>query len=485
MGVSGFHHHFKAVTMTKALLLLIVSATLSMYVQAQSGETIYQMHCAGCHGGQLQGTTAGSTLVKSEWAYGSDRASILNNIRHGIASTTMVAWSDTLSDGEIEAVADFILQARVSFEETTSDEDLLIVETEDYALEVEKVITEGLDGPWAIDFVDENLAYITGYQGELYRVADGKLDDQSITGLPQTYAYDAAGGMMGLAVDPDYSDNGWIYIALSHNPDNSMDSTAPGMTKVVRGKISGHEWVEEQTLFQVHDSLLVSGGTRWGSRVIFDGQGYLYFTIGDMERSIQESNNPQILTRPEGKIYRIRPDGSIPEGNPLYGRHDVLQAIYAWGTRNVQGLAQHPETGDIYFTDHGPQGGDELNILWNGANYGWPVITYGVNYDGSTITDQTRKEGMEQPITYWTPSIAVSATAFVTGDRFPAWQNDLLVTALRAEEVRRLVVEEGRVVKQEILLKGHGRVRDIAMGPDGAIYVLTNAPDELLRITPQ
>lgn len=169
----------------------------------------------------------------------------------------------------------------------------------------------------------------------------------------------------------------------------------------------------------------------------------------------------------------------------MYGRHDVLQAICAWGTRNVQGLAQHPETGDIYFTDHGPQGGDELNILWNGANYGWPVITYGVNYDGSTITDQTRKEGMEQPITYWTPSIAVSAIAFVTGDRFPAWRNDLLVTALRAEEIRRLVVEEGRVVKQEILLKGHGRVRDIAMGPDEAIYVLTNAPDELLRITPQ
>ena len=215
--------------MTKALLPLIVNATLSVCVQAQSGEAIYQ-----------------------------------------------------------------------------------IVETEDYALKVEKVITEGLNGPWAIDFVDQNLAYITGYQGELYRMADGKPDEQSIAGLPQTYAYDAAGGMMGLAVDPDYSDNGWIYIALSHNPDNATDRTAPGMTKVVRGKISGHEWVEEQTLFQVHDSLLVSGGARWGSRVIFDDQGYLYFTIGDMERSIQESNNPQLLARPEGKIYRIRPDGSIP-----------------------------------------------------------------------------------------------------------------------------------------------------------------------------
>jgi glucose/arabinose dehydrogenase len=224
---------------------------------------------------------------------------------------------------------------------------------------------------------------------------------------------------------------------------------------------------------------------RWGSRLLFDKQGYLYFTIGDMQQSIQSGNNPQLPWRPEGKIYRINSDGTIPSDNPYYQHRDALQAAYAWGTRNVQGLAQDPLTGKIFFTDHGPQGGDELNILKKAGNYGWPVITYGVNYDGSVISDQTHKEGMEQPLTYWTPSIAVCAAEFVTGHRFPKWQNNLLVTALKFEELRSMAVNGAHVTEQEILLKGYGRVRDVKVGPDGALYVLTNSPDALLRIIPQ
>lgn len=162
----------------------------------------------------------------------------------------------------------------------------------------------------------------------------------------------------------------------------------------------------------------------------------------------------------------------------------MLQAIYSWGNRNAQGLAQHPVTGALYASEHGPQGGDELNIIKNGANYGWPVITYGIDYNGSIISNETQKEGMEQPVTYWTPSIAVSAITFVTGKRFAKWQNNLLVTALKYEEVRRLVIEGDKVLEQEVLLKGYGRVRDVKIGPDGALYVLTNTPDALLRITP-
>jgi len=194
---------------------------------------------------------------------------------------------------------------------------------------------------------------------------------------------------------------------------------------------------------------------------------------------------PQLLARPEGKIFRINRDGSIPESNPLKNKKNVFQAIYAWGTRNVQGIAQHPATGEIYFTDHGPEGGDELNRLKNGANYGWPDITYGVDYGGAIISNETHKEGMEQPLTYWTPSIAVSAIEFVSGHMFPKWNNDLLVTALKFEEVRRLAIENDKVKDDEILLKGYGRVRDIKIGPDGALYVLTNTPDALLRITPK
>jgi len=312
-------------------------------------------------------------------------------------------------------------------------------------------------------------------------MVNGKLDAQKITGIPESYASDMVGGMLDVITDPDYAKNGWIYLAFSHNPANSPDKNTPGMTKVVRGKVRDHQWTDEQVLFQVPDSLLVKGGTRWGCRFLFDQQGYLYFSIGDMNRS----NDAQILSRPSGKIYRIHPDGSIPADNPFYGSKGYLQAIYTYGNRNVQGLAQHPVTGVIYASEHGPQGGDELNLIKKGANYGWPVITYGIDYNGSIISNDTHKQGMEQPVTYWTPSIAVSSITFTGGKRFPKWKNNLLAGALKFEELRRLVIEGDQVREQEILFKGYGRVRDVCMGPDGALYVLTNAPDAVLRIIPE
>jgi glucose/arabinose dehydrogenase len=393
----------------------------------------------------------------------------------------MAKWEGTLSAKEIEAVTDFILKAQESPEVVKKNEQPLTVATKEYTLRIEKLITQGLNSPWGIEFVDATRALITGKTGELYWVVNGKLDQKKIAGLPKTYAYDMYGGLMDVALDPAYSKNGWVYLAFSHNPANTTDKTAPGMTKIVRGKVRDHTWVEEQALFEVLDSLKVSGGTRWGCRLLFDQQGYLYFTIGDMNRA----NDSQLLTRPSGKIFRIHSDGSIPKDNPLYGKVGYLQAIYSWGNRNVQGLAQHPVTGLLYASEHGPRGGDELNIIKNGANYGWPVITYGIDYDGSIISKETHKEGMEQPLTYWTPSIAVSAIEFVSSPLFPRWKNNLIITALAFEEIRRLVIDGDRVTQQELLLKGYGRVRDVKTGPDGALYVLTNTPDALLRITPQ
>lgn len=465
-----------------AALLTVLLA--SSNVSAQSGAGIYDTYCAGCHGDRMQGSVA-SALVKNKWSYGNDRNSIIKTITDGIPSTNMISWKDALSPKEIQAVADYILQAQKSPGGIKSVDKPQTVSTKMYTLKVEKLITQGLDAPWAFEFVDANRALVTGKKGDLYWVINGKVHKEKISGLPKSYAHNMFGGMMDLALDPQYAKNGWIYIALSDNPTHSGDSLAAGMTKVVRGKLRGHQWVEEQTLFQVHDSVLVSGGMRWGSRLLFDKQGYLYFSIGDMQQAIQTGNNPQLPWRAEGKIYRINSDGSIPADNPYYGKKDALQAVYSWGTRNVQGIAQHPVTGQIYFTDHGPKGGDELNALKSGGNYGWPIITYGVNYNGSTITDLTHKAGMEQPLTYWTPSIAVCAAEFVTGNLFTKWQNNLLVTALKFEELRRLVIEGERVVDQEILLKGYGRVRDVKVGPDGALYVLTNSPDAMLRIVPQ
>ncbi len=351
------------------------------------GEEVYKKNCAGCHGRQLQGSVA-SALIKETLKYGNDRNSIIKTIRNGIPYTEMIKWDSLLSDQDIEAITDYILVVRENPKTVKTDIKPLKIETKLYKLNIERLITEGIDGPWGIEFVDSNHALITGKMGEIYRMVNNKLDTQKISGLPTVYAYDMYGGMMDLALDPDYKNNGWVYLAFSHNTKNSTDKNTPSMTKVVRGKINGHQWVEEQVLFQVHDSLQVTDGTRWGCRFLFDKQGYLYFTIGDMNRA----DDCQILTRPEGKIYRINSDGSIPKDNPFYGKKNYLQAIYTWGNRNAQGLAQHPVTGLIYESEHGPQGGDELNILKKGANYGWPVITYGIDYDGSIISKDTAKK---------------------------------------------------------------------------------------------
>ncbi len=461
--------------------MVFVSIAISYCsTSTQEGELVYKNKCAGCHGAQLQGSAA-SALTKEILKYGNDRNSIIKVIRNGIPMTEMIKWDSILSGEQIAEVADYILAVRADPSTVKTDVKPLNIETKLYKLKIERLITEGLDGPWGIEFVDSNRALITGKMGELYWMVNGKLDTQKINGLPKVYGYDMYGGLMDLVLDPGYSKNGWIYLAYSHNPANSTDKNTPGMTRIVRGKVNGHQWTDEQVLFHVHDSLLVTGGMRWGSRFLFDKHGYLYFTIGDMNRG----DDSQVLTRPEGKIFRINSDGSIPKDNPLYGKDRYLQAIYSWGNRNAQGLAQHPVTGVIYESEHGPQGGDELNILKKGANYGWPVVTYGIDYDGSIISEDTAKKGMEQPITYWTPSIAVSAIEFVNSTRFPSWQNNLVVTALKFEEVRRVVVDGDRVAEQEILLKGYGRVRDVKFGPDGALYLLTNTPDAVLRVTPQ
>jgi len=467
-----------------SLIMIVIAELTVIDVGAQDppGAIIYQTRCAGCHGPALEGTTAGSALNKGKLKHGDDRAAMEKVIRKGVEGTTMIAWGSVMSVEEIDAVTEYILAvrkdpslAKVAGKPTT-------VKTKHYNLKIETVVGSGLKGTWGIEFINKDEALISGNQGQLYRMVKGKLDTVPIEGLPTVYATDLVGGLMDLALDPDYAKNGWIYLAYSHNTLGMKDKSAPGMTKIVRGKLRGNRWVEEQTLFEVADSLRVVGGTRWGSRMMFDKEGYLYFTIGDMGTDVQKGLDPQMPTRPQGKIFRIYPDGRIPEDNPFFGMANLLQGIYAIGTRNVQGLAQHPVTGEIYFTDHGPMGGDELNLLKGEGNYGWPLATFSVNYNGSTITKDTSLPGMISPLTYWTPSIAVCAAEFVTSPQFPKWNNNLLVTALKFEELRRLVLDGNRVVEQEILLKGYGRVRDIKFAPDGRLYILTNSPDRVLRV---
>ena len=463
--------------MKRAYILSSLAIVSFQCLFAQNGELTYKTYCSGCHGAQMQGSTA-SKLIKTEWKYGREKGLIFRNIKYGIQGTEMIAWGQFLKNEDINAVADFIVASQEvppaavrPIPETLS--------TKDYTLKVEKLVSTGIRVPWGIEFVDKEKALITERAGSIRWMINGKLDPQPIEGLPKTFAHNT-GGYMDIALDPSYSKNGWIYFAYSHTKGDTADEKAAGMTKVIRGKIKEHKWIDEQTLFEVPDSLKIPGGNRWGCRLLFDRDGYLFFSIGDMARG-PDSQNPG---KPAGKVYRINPDGSIPKDNPYAGKTNMLQAIFSIGNRNVQGIAQHPITGEIWATEHGPMGGDELNILKKGANYGWPIITYGVDYDGSIVSTEKFKEGMEQPVTQWTPSPGVCAAEFVIGELFPLWKNNLLVGNLAFEEIRRLTIDNHKVIEEEIVLKGVGRVRDLKIGPEGAIYVLLNAPDMILRITP-
>ena len=456
-------------------LMFLLPTTL---LYAQEGKSLYATYCAGCHGARLQGNSA-PMLVKTVWTYGRSRGALHRNIKFGIPGTDMAAFQTVLDDQQIDAVVDFINAAQQTpLEVVRPLPDTL--RTEEYVLKVEKVVTEGLETPWGIAFVDAQHALITERKGTIRRLVGGQLDPQPVEGLPVTHTR-GTGGFMDIALDPAYAKNGWVYLAYSHYRDSDTSAEVPAMTKIIRGQIEGHRWKNEQTLFEVPDSLQVVRGNRWGCRFLFDRAGDLYFTIGDMGQADASQN----VRRAPGKVYRIHPDGSIPKDNPYVGQPGALAAIFTIGNRNVQGLAQHPVRGDIWAAEHGPMGGDELNILKKGANYGWPGITYGVDYSGAIVSDKAAQPGMEQPITYWTPSIAVCPIEFSTSPRFPRWKNNLLVGALAFEELRRLVIEGPQVVSQEMILKGFGRVRAIQTAPDGAVYVLLNSPDRVIRLTPQ
>lgn len=458
------------------LLLLIVSAPLARADEAAAAE-LYRTHCSGCHGVNLEGAQY-TALRKERFLYALDGRGMLRIVLYGIPGTDMAAFSGALSEEEAQAVVDYILAAQ----DRSSDEVKPFPETirtADYLLKAETLVDEGFrSSPWSIEFVDERRALITERRGGLRWLVDGKLDPSPIEGLPTPTQYGDS-GMYDIALDPDYGQNGWIYLAYVHALGDPFTRDTPAMTRIVRGRVHEGRWVEEETVFRVADELHFAQGMRWGCRLLFDRQGLLYFSIGDIGRN----DEVQQLDKPGGKVYRIRRDGSIPEDNPYAGKPDALGAVFSIGNRNVQGIDQHPETGEIWGTEHGPMGGDELNILRLGANYGWPTITYGLDYDGSVISDITHKEGMEQPAKYWTPSPGLSALEFYSGDEFPEWKNDALVGALRFEEVKRLETEGDRVVKEEVLLKGHGRVRDLKTGPDGALYLVLNNPHRIVRLS--
>ncbi len=322
-----------------------------------------------------------------------------------------------------------------------------------------ELLIDGLQIPWGMAFLPDGSMLVTEKSGELIHFKDGKKTE--VNNVPKVYQR-GQGGLLDIELHPNYENNGWLYITYSSEEGENKG----GNTALIRAKLTNNALTDIELLYKAGPN--TTKGQHFGSRIVFDNEGYLYFSIGDRgNRDV----NPQDIKRDGGKIYRLKDDGSIPGDNPFVNSNGAKTAVFSYGHRNPQGLAKHPETGQIWDNEHGPKGGDEINTLKKGANYGWPVITYGINYSGTPITDKTEMEGMEQPVHYWVPSIGPSGMAFVTTDNYGGWKGSVLVGSLAFQYLERLELNGNKVVNREKLMADIGRVRDVKQGPDGLIYV--------------
>lgn len=333
----------------------------------------------------------------------------------------------------------------------------------------------GLENPWSIAFLPDGRMLVTERAGRLRLVTqDFKLDPKPIDGLPEVIA-NGQGGLFDVVLHPQHAQNGWIYWAYN----------APGTggwgTALARGKLQGQRMTEVQVLFSMQPK--TRSAHHFGGRIVFDAAGMVYLTLGDRG----DKDRAQKLNDHAGSVIRLHDDGRVPNDNPFVQRAGALPEKWTLGHRNMQGAAINPQTGELWTHEHGPQGGDEVNVIRPGLNYGWPVVTYGVNYGlGTKIGEGQSKPGMVQPLQVWVPSIAPSGMAFVSGSQFSQWRGSMLVGALRGQMLVRLTLEGDKVLSEERLFQGRpGRIRDVRMGPDGLVYLLTDDPQgALLRLEP-
>ncbi|MCW8090856.1 PQQ-dependent sugar dehydrogenase [Alteromonas sp. ASW11-130] len=334
-------------------------------------------------------------------------------------------------------------------------------------------LASGLNHPWGMTFLPDNRLVITERGGsiQIYDAKNGL--SGNLEGVPDVAANNQ-GGMLDILADPDFANNHTLYFCYSKPGDGGSSSA------VRRAKLEGEKLVNGEDIFIAKP--LIDNGFHFGCRLGFDAQKNLYITLGDRYKYMQEAQNPD---NHYGTIVRVRADGSVPEDNPF--TEGKAPEVFSYGHRNVQGLTVHPKTGDIWAMEHGPKGGDEVNKLGKGKNYGWPVITYGVDYSGEIISDKTEQEGMEQPVIYWDPSIAPSGMTFYYGDKFKEWEGDLLVGALKFTHLRRIEMDGDNPGKEhEYLRDRNQRIRDVEVGPDGLIYLLTDeANGKLLQVSPK
>tara|TARA_B100000768_G_scaffold182061_1_gene209094 strand:- start:7002 stop:8456 length:1455 start_codon:yes stop_codon:yes gene_type:complete len=438
-----------------------------------SGEAIYEQWCASCHG------TNGRDFLERIWKLGSQQEDLERVIASGHPLLGMPAYRDALSAEDIRNVAEYVL-SKAKESPSFLAAPPLFVQASDIQLRA-NIIADGLDTPWGMDFLNDTALIFTEREGKLWTIQSGI--KQEVTGLPHDIHAKGQGGLLDVMhwTESENQQN-WIYLSYSKNHPNDKKLSA---TAVVRSRIT-----KSKQGFKVDEweTIMVAtpyGKTHhhYGSRLAMGNDNMLYITCG--ERGLRDVH-PQSLETYPGKVHRLHPDGKVPQDNPFVAVTGAIPSIWSWGHRNPQGMLIHPETGAIWTHEHGPKGGDEINVLKKAANYGWPEITFGRNYSGTVITRDTAKVGMEQPLHYWLPSIGACGMEIIHGDNWPEpWQNNLLVGSLSFEYLERLVIDSsGRVSGREELLNDIGRVRDIARNQRGDIYVAVEGAGLILHLEP-
>ena len=429
----------------------------------------YANFCASCHWDDL------SWFGERKWKHGNTEKDIYTSTRTGYPDFGMPSYSETFTEEEMRNLARYIYIKLNLEEEQPRDfgEKEGLYNTEKLKIRPDTLIT-GLTIPWGLAFLPGGDLLVAERDGKMLRYKSNGQFITEIQGLPGIHPR-GQGGLMDIRLHPDYQINGWIYFAYSYRtkrPDEGWN------TALMRAKLKGNTLVEKQLLFEAIPGSV--RGQHFGCKITFNGNGHVFFGVGD--RGFMDQ--AQDLSNDCGKIHRLNEDGSIPHDNPFVNTPGARPGIWSYGHRNPQGLVISPFDGELWESEHGPKGGDELNLIKPGKNYGWPEITFGINYNGTIITPDTAKEGMEQPASYWTPSIAPCGMTFVTGNKYEGWEGNILIGSLRFRNLVRVELLDNKVNHREVLLHNIGRMRNVEVCPEGYIYVAVESPGMIIKLIP-
>jgi glucose/arabinose dehydrogenase/cytochrome c553 len=427
---------------------------------------LYLQHCASCHGENLD------RFAARQWVYGNSVKDVSSTIKNGRPPIGMPGYAKVMNDEQIAAMAKYMIDevAKVPVNEPSPFKVGDIVKSADFSFILKEVVGENLIIPWGLAFLPNGDMLVTEKSGSLFLVSKGKMT--RIEGLPKI-TVKGQGGLMEVLVHPKFKTNKLIYISYAEAEAANQVNTSIAKAELRNGKLVNLKRI-------VHALPNSNAGVHFGCRMFFDNKGYLFFSIGERGTKI----NAQDLTNYCGKIHRIHDDGSIPSDNPFVETPNAVGSIWSYGHRNPQGLWYDKKADLIWENEHGPKGGDELNLIKKGKNYGWPVITFGVDYDGTIISPDTAKAGMEQPVFYWIPSIAPGSLTRVTSSKYKGWQGDFLSGSLSFDSLDRLIMKGDKVLGREKLLTKIGRVRNVVQGPDGYIYIAVEKSGKIFKLVP-